>query len=654
MRHMQFVAGIAFLMIAGWASIGSPQEVVLSTDRVSYVLHEPVGLRLDHVNRTATPVTVADDSVWLRILQPSGSQRRVGLWQERMDEVIDSSPLQTIVQPGDTYRRTRWLALDRDKQWIFPSPGRWRIALASEDATAIEIEVVAPTTAADKMATGLFTQDACVAFVTDGHESRDAMPALRTIVEKYPLSTFAPYAAWGLSRNQWAVDRQNMDWAKEREWLSAILRTPQEHPLRPAAMYAIARYYRFQKGQKEQARRTANELIKAYPWSTWAHTAKSQYKEEVSATLVPYSEDPAMKLRREAPSSPKDGPSGKTPDGKPSGKEASAQPMSDDPTTEILRELHQRPVPPRSNNEQAPEPSSQAGSPQTMSGTTPADPLNRIVPPQWKPKKPGNAVFEAVPANADAGVVAVVKQYFELLSAGKLREAYALLADDYVSDRGARDATVMAWHRYADRYGMPDLRIAIISVEQRERYHRPRELSAAAKEWTEPLWVVVAEVVQEANAAKAEKRAQMTMLIRRRDGRLELVSEAYETPDKELQLAALALCRELDEQPAAKELHQNGQRITLPQLLAASFGPDISKDRLRTRRHSLSFEVIDGRKHAVLSGRVMKYDADPATGAAPTEETPYELVFRLDGQTLVLVETRIPARRSEQDISNRQ
>ena len=352
-----------------------------------------------------------------------------------------------------------------------------------------------------------------------------------------------------------------------------------------------------------------------------------------------------MKLRREAPSSPEDGPSGKTPDAKPSGKEASAQPMSDDPATEILRELHQRPVPPRSNNEQAPEPSSQAGSPQTMSGTTPGDPLDRIVPPQWKPKKPGNAVFEAVPANADAGVVTVVKQYFELLSAGNLREAYALLADDYVSDRGAREATVMAWHRYADRYGMPDLRIAIISVEQRERYHRPRELSAAAKEWTEPLWVVVAKVVQEANAAKAEKRAQMTMLIRRRDGRLELVSEAYETPDKELQLAALALCGELDEQPTAKELHQNGQRITLPQLLAASFGPDVTTDRLRTRRHSLSFEVIDGRKHAVLSGRVMKYDADPATGAAPTEETPYELVFRLDGQTLVLVETRIPARK---------
>ncbi|MGB3194103.1 MAG: hypothetical protein WBC39_02295, partial [Phycisphaerae bacterium] len=78
---------------------------------------------------------------------------------------------------------------------------------------------------------------------------------------------------------------------------------PQDHPLRPAAMYAMVRHHNFQHGHKDQAKKAAEDLAEAYPWNTWAHDVKSEFGHDVSAKLAPFSDDPALKSRREVPGS---------------------------------------------------------------------------------------------------------------------------------------------------------------------------------------------------------------------------------------------------------------------------------------------------------------------------------------------------------------
>jgi hypothetical protein len=321
MRASEMVIGLAAVMLAGLPSVGFAQQVILSTDRPSYLLHEPVELRIDYVNRADKPWALELESVWLSASEPGGPQRSVGLWQNRRDDVIDKPPLHKLVGPGQTYRRVVWVALDKNGDWIFPGAGRWQLGVQGLPAAQIEIEIVEPAVGDSKDAAALFDTGACRTFLSDGNDVGDAVPVLQEIVEKYPRTTFAFFAAWTLVQDRW-VHRyeKGMDWEKERAWLSLILQVPQDHPLRPAAMYAMIRHHNFQHGHKDQAEKSAEDLAEAYPWSTWAHDVKSQFGHDVSAKLAPFSDDPALKSRHEvtepAPAAqPGDKPAAVPPDG---------------------------------------------------------------------------------------------------------------------------------------------------------------------------------------------------------------------------------------------------------------------------------------------------------------------------------------------------
>ena len=301
MHSNTMMMGCVLVAIVGSASPGLSQEAVLSTDRTSYLQHEPVELRIDYVNRSTTPLTTQLDPVWLSVSQPGGVPRRVGLWQDRLSEVDDRSPARATIQPGETYRRIIWVALDRTQAWVFPSIGRWQVGVESLRAVPIEIAIVEPDGGEVAKAALLFGPKACASFLSNGNDVEGSASTLQDIVDKYPRTTFASFAAWSLVQNQWAHHAPaDIDWTKERAWVSVILQGPQDHPLRPAAMYAVVRYHQFQKSHKDQARKAADDLARAYPWSTWAHAVRRDFGQDVSAKLVPYSEDPAVKRRREA------------------------------------------------------------------------------------------------------------------------------------------------------------------------------------------------------------------------------------------------------------------------------------------------------------------------------------------------------------------
>jgi hypothetical protein len=364
MRASEMAIGLAAVLLAGLPSVGFAQQVILFTDRPSYLLHEPVELRIDYVNRADKPWALELESVGLSVSEPGGPQCSVGLWQNHRDDVTDRSPRRKLVGPGQTYRRVVWVALDRNREWVFPRGGRWQLGVQGLPAAQIEIQIVEPAAGDSRNAAALFNTNACSAFLSDGNDMGDAVPVLQEIVEKYPRTTFAFFAAWTLVQDRWAHrDEKGMDWEKERAWLSLILRAPQDHPLRPAAMYAMVRHHNFQDGHKDQAKKAAENLAEAYPWSVWAHDVKSEFGYDVSARLAPFSDDPALKSRHEVP--------GSAPAAQPGDKPAAAPP--------------------------------DGGRASSMPASTsvPADTLDDLVPSQWKPKKAGTASFREVPADAN-------------------------------------------------------------------------------------------------------------------------------------------------------------------------------------------------------------------------------------------------------------
>lgn len=306
MRSNLMILCWALVTIAGWSPLGWAQEAVLSTDRTSYLLHEPVELRIDFINRGKAPIRKELPSVELSVSQPSGRLRRVKLWQNQIEEAVCKRGPWITIQPGESGRQTMWVAMDYHRHWIFSKAGRWQIGVTSLAAAAIEIEVLDPSAGETKDAIHLFNRKACDAFLQGRYDDDISEPILQEVVDKQPRTTFALFAGWTLVQNPWSQGSlEKHDWAKEHARLTMILHGPQDHPLRPAAMYALVRHHGHQNGHEEQAKKAAEALVREYPWSNWARTACKENPDfGLSAKPAPYSDDPAVARRREVAGKP--------------------------------------------------------------------------------------------------------------------------------------------------------------------------------------------------------------------------------------------------------------------------------------------------------------------------------------------------------------
>jgi hypothetical protein len=206
--------------------------------------------------------------------------------------------------PGETHRRTVWVALDGSMHWIFYENGKWAVALV-EGGQPIEVAIIPAQSEDIRKASELFNEKACAAFLSDGAGIGDTKEDLQALLRGYPNTPFSACAAWVLVQANWrpsgTTPGKDADWDGEKKLLNGILECKCETALKAAAMDAFVRHYQFQEGQAEKAKKAAEELATAYPYSVWAHSVKSVYGHDVSDKLKPYSEDPVLKLRRELP-----------------------------------------------------------------------------------------------------------------------------------------------------------------------------------------------------------------------------------------------------------------------------------------------------------------------------------------------------------------
>jgi hypothetical protein len=495
--------------------------------------------------------------------------------------------------PGETHRRTVWVALDGSMHWIFYENGKWAVALV-EGGQPIEVAIIPAQSEDIRKASELFNEKACAAFLWDGAEIGDTKEDLQALVRGYPDTPFSACAAWVLVQANWrAFPRKTMsgkdaDWDGEKKLLNGILECKCETALKAAAMAALVRHYQFQKGQAEKAKKAAEELATAYPYSVWAHSVKSVYGHDVSDKLKPYSEDPVLKLRRELP--------------------PASQPST---TKEVTK----------------PAVSMSRPAVTTMSI------LDSLVPADWQPKKAGSLVFGDAPAGSDEKVLAFTRAYLEAVISGELRKAFVMLAPDYINDRGDRAETLRLWRHFADRHELPRIGVVPKSVVRIEKYIRPRTPRAPAKEWVEPIYAVVAEVTEEPTKTNNGKHYEVTLALRPRDTSYEVVSERCRTENSDAQDAILTLIDVLQKNPAVTELQSAKGKTTLADELRSKLKWE-QKRVLAIVVEGWMFDRANGKTVPVIFGRVA--EMDKLGWGRIGDEYDFTLRFSLKEKQLVL------------------
>lgn len=309
------VLGLAWAASAGCAPAPPvTREGMLSTDRATYLLHEPVELRIDSLDRRAGPHEMPKrEPLWLLVSQPGGAVRRIKLWQDHPNRMTLRMRPDITSRPGEIERQAMWVLLDEKRGWIFPHAGRWRLGVESIASAPVEIEVVEPPAGEAKRAAELFVPKAWTTFLLNGYDDEDAESILKAIVDRYPRTTFGLFAAWTLvmeagSHSYW-VDEDEEEAKRQAEeydaWLALILQAPEDHPVRPAAMWIVAWRHISRADHQEQAKQAMEALAGRYPWSLWVHSLQDQFRRyEVAAKLAPYSDDPAVARRRGEADSP--------------------------------------------------------------------------------------------------------------------------------------------------------------------------------------------------------------------------------------------------------------------------------------------------------------------------------------------------------------
>jgi len=231
----------------------TPLGLSISSPESSYLVAEPVVIRLLLTNRSDAAVTLSPElaleteltTLWIAAPGEDFVPYDPGFVEE------PSRP-QVTLEPGETLDHDQLVLYHwPERRFAFPEPGTYRVKVVHHgfgvrpDAVSptLELTIGAPS-ASDAAALELF-EDRQVALLALGlDEPQEAVSRLETLARRYPTSPYSDYARFFLARRQTHghfARRPNPE--KAQELYEELLRQRPEFPLAGQVYYELGKIF---------------------------------------------------------------------------------------------------------------------------------------------------------------------------------------------------------------------------------------------------------------------------------------------------------------------------------------------------------------------------------------------------------------------------
>lgn len=250
---------------------GGRLEVSLRAMNSPILVAEPLHLEMKWRNVSEQSVSLKPSvSVPFSIRTGDGPARRV--WFRNGGPIAYVSMPSVTLAKGESFAQSWWVVMGDEgvgqPRLIFDAPGVYRVWPTSlQPEVGAVVDVCEPATETDRGASRLWGLEIARAFV-GGRLTDDGGERLDKILEKYPESRFAPYAAWikvmDLKGGSWGGYSPDVDYSSVSNWLEFILAKHPTWPMREQVLVEAFNAYRFQK-QWDRAKRVAEQLVREFP-----------------------------------------------------------------------------------------------------------------------------------------------------------------------------------------------------------------------------------------------------------------------------------------------------------------------------------------------------------------------------------------------------
>ncbi|MBL7223047.1 MAG: nuclear transport factor 2 family protein [Candidatus Brocadiae bacterium] len=257
-------------------------HLIASVGKEVYVVREPVLVTLQWKNtsRSSQRLRVRRPST-ITVLRNASKPLGYDLFRTALEQIGGLMGNTVVVASGETFEQSSWLLLGRSRgqrEWEFllSVPGKYSVSFLGLAQTGKEVKVefeVAPVaTEQDRQALRAFSPAAASVFLgeTRIRPVQKDTAGLEHVSLKHSHSTYAPYAAIGVAEYLWrSAGGFKLDLERYRRNLDVVIESRRHHPLRPRALYLLARAYMYRKGKKDEVARVAARLAKEHPESPY-------------------------------------------------------------------------------------------------------------------------------------------------------------------------------------------------------------------------------------------------------------------------------------------------------------------------------------------------------------------------------------------------
>lgn len=227
---------------------------------------EPVILKITYRNASTQTVDLRDEALQVSVQAGGGVAARTLYLVKR------PRPL-TAIEPGQVHTRKAPVILGRPEaaetspaEWVFPTAGRYGLAVAGAEAAPMVVTVADVVAPEDLAARDLWTLDVAAGLVAESERHKTAMAALDRMTNECPAARLAAYALWVRADDLARGATDQRDYARAAGLCETLLDRYPDFALREETFKALVGIYQAYR-QGVRARTTAEDFARAFPES---------------------------------------------------------------------------------------------------------------------------------------------------------------------------------------------------------------------------------------------------------------------------------------------------------------------------------------------------------------------------------------------------